>query len=188
MRLDFEQLHSKFAGTAGTAGTLGTATIQADFHATTAEILPWSAWDKKTARADLSPVSPMCPQSWEYEKARIYAAVPNVPSVPQKKTIISNEVAPTDDLLNSLASFRFDLVEVDIAAGAPAAELDRTNNLCWEIMQADGLPFDQAMAIAASIVVTCESVPGESEYTDVRKLWRDLTRNQQPTATHWRKS
>ncbi len=185
MRLDFEQLHSKGAGA---LGTLGTARIHAGFHFTEAELLPAAAWDKKAARLDLSPVSPMRPQSRGHEKARIYAAVPSVPTVPQKKTIISTEVAPTGDLLNILAAFRFDLVEVDIAAGAPAAELDRTNNLCWEIMQADGLPFDQAMAIAASIVVTCESVPGESEYTDVRKLWRDLTRNQQPTATHWRKS
>ncbi len=83
----------------------------------------------------------------------------------------------------ALEQFRFDLVEQDIADGADAAELDRTNNMAWEIMQADALPFDQAMRIAASIVVATEPAHGVQEYVNVRALWRGLTSNQPITST-----
>ncbi len=88
----------------------------------------------------------------------------------------------------ALEQFQFDLVEAEIAAGAPAAEIYRTNNLAWRFMEQEGMPFGQAIAVAASIVVACEPAPGESEYTDVRSLWHELTGNQQTTSTNRRES
>ncbi len=98
----------------------------------------------------------------------------------------------TNDLLKPtveiLEQFQFDLVEQEIAAGAPVAELDRTNNLAWRFMEQEGMPFGQAIAVAASIVVACEPALGESEYTDVRSLWHELTGNQQSASTNRRES
>lgn len=87
-----------------------------------------------------------------------------------------------------LEQFKFDLVEADIAGGASDAELARLNNLTFELIQADGLTFDEAMQIASSIVVTCEPLSCEAGYTDVRSLWRELISTQQPTSTQRRKS
>ncbi len=121
-------------------------------------------------------------------KPSIHAGVPACPGCPGEKTNDLQVIEGKAELLSRLEQFQFDLVEAEIAAGAPAAELDRTNNLAWEFMQADALPFEQAMAIAASIVVACEPAPGEQEYTDVRSLWHELTGNQQATSTNGRKS
>lgn len=77
-------------------------------------------------------------------------------------------------LLADLERFRFDLAEQDIAEGASAEELRRTNSLCWEIMQADGLAFDEAMRIAAGIVVSCPPAPCEAGYDDPHEIWRRL--------------
>lgn len=119
-------------------------------------------------------------------KPSIHAGVPACPGCPGEKMNDLQVIEGKAELLSRLEQFQFDLVEADIAAGAPAAELDRVNNLAWEFMQADGMPFGQAIAVAASIVVACEPAPDESEYTDVRSLWREL--NEQPTTPHnWRK-
>lgn len=77
-----------------------------------------------------------------------------------------------DALRSALLAFRFDLVEQEIADGAPAEELRRTNNLCWHLMLADGLAFDEAMRIAADIVVSCPPAPFEAGYDDVWVLWK----------------
>ncbi len=121
-------------------------------------------------------------------KPSIHAGVPACPGCPGEKTNDLQVIEGKAELLSRLEQFQFDLVEADIASGAPTAELDRVNNLCWEFMDADGMPFDQALAVAASIVVTCEPAPCEAGYTDVRQLWRELTSTQQPTSTQRRKS
>lgn len=120
----------------------------------------------------------------------IRAAGPAAALASLKPSLHRNKSALVEHLklCAALEQFRFDLVEADIASGAPAAELDRVNNLCWEFMDADGMPFDQALAVAVSIVVTCEPAPCEAGYTDVRQLWRELTSTQQPTSTQRRKS
>ncbi len=106
------------------------------------------------------------------------------PSLQRNKTAIVEHLR----LRAALEQFRFDLIELEIADGADAAELDRVNNLCWQIIQHDQLPFDRAMQIAAEIVVACGPAPGEERYQDVRALWHELTGNQQATSTNGRKS
>ncbi len=113
-------------------------------------------------------------------KPSIHAGVPACPGCPGEKTVNPEGIEVGDDLLTLLEPFRFDLVEADIAAGAPADELDRTNNLAWQFMQKEGMPFAQAITTAAAAVVAYDPAPGEQEYTDVRSLWRELIGNQQP--------
>ncbi len=148
---------------------------------------PAPAWEPKT-NLDLSRLSRRGKMEAGQQKPSIHAGVPACPACPVEKTGNLQGIESSDELLARLAQFRFDLVEADIASGAPTAELDRVNNLCWEFMDADGMPFDQALAVAASIVVTCEPAPCEAGYTDVRQLWRELTSTQQPTSTQRRKS
>jgi hypothetical protein len=61
-----------------------------------------------------------------------------------------------------LEQFKFDLVEQDIADGASAEELHRTNRLAWHFMLADELTFDEAMRIAADIAVSCSQAEYET--------------------------
>jgi hypothetical protein len=77
-------------------------------------------------------------------------------------------------LLADLERFRFDLVKQDIVDGASAEELRRTNNLCWHLMQADGLVFTEAMEMAAEIVVSCPPAEFEAGYDDPHEIWRRL--------------
>ena len=77
-----------------------------------------------------------------------------------------------------LSAFKFDRVEREIAEGASAEELHRTNNLCWHLMYADGMAFDEAMAIAADIVVNCPPAPCEVGYDDPHEIWRRLVGGQ----------
>ncbi len=171
MRLDFTQLHANISGT---MGTLGTTRINEQIRVPECENFLGTGGDAQEERSEQSPRSPAGPLQWGHEKASIRRPISSVPAVPQKKTIQAIETGSVDELLIRLEPFRFDLVAADIAAGAPAAEIDRTNNLCWEIMRADKLPFNQAMAIAASVVVTCDPTPVEFNYQDVRQLWLEL--------------
>ncbi len=74
-----------------------------------------------------------------------------------------------------LSQFRFDLVEAEIAAGHPAYELNRANDLAWHFMQQDGLPFKVAIHIAADIVVHCDPAPCEVAYESAMDLWKRVT-------------
>lgn len=76
------------------------------------------------------------------------------------------------ELRADLEQFQIDLVEQEIANGAFAEELRRVNNLCWHLMQDDKLAFDEAMHIAAGIVVSCPPAKCEASYDDVWVLWK----------------
>lgn len=177
MRLDFNRIHSK---NAGTTGTMGTPRIHAGFLVPETEISTGTNGDRKTTIPDLSPMSPCCPHPWGYEKHSVYAVVPNVPAVPAKKQ--SNELeSESAALRRDLARFRFDLIEAEIIAEYPAAELHRVNNMAWEFMQVDGLDFNTAIRMAAEICIDCPPAPCEAAYSGVRSLWRQ--ENQQREGT-----
>ena len=72
-----------------------------------------------------------------------------------------------------LRQFRFDLIEGTEDA---MQEIDRVNNMAWEFIKADGMPFAEAIKLAAEIVVSCEVSACETAYEDVQALWRRLTR------------
>lgn len=93
-------------------------------------------------------------------------------------TLRLHRQALLDALRSALSAFKFDLVEQDIAGGASAEELRRANNLCWHLMQADGLAFDEAMRIAAGIVVSCPPAQCKAGYDDPHELWRRLVGGQ----------
>lgn len=82
---------------------------------------------------------------------------------------------PIEASLKDLEPFRFDLVEIEILRGADAAELDRVNNLAFEIIQADRLPFAEAMRIAAEITVSTPPAECEAAYLNTRRTWNALT-------------
>ena len=80
----------------------------------------------------------------------------------------------SENVLQSLAQFGFELMQADIDAGYPADELHRVNNMAWEFMQVDGMAFDEAIKLAAEIVVHGQVSACEAAYEDVRALWRRL--------------
>ncbi len=90
-----------------------------------------------------------------------------------------HRLALLETLRSDLALFRFDLTDRDIAAdidaGYPATDIVRVNNMAWEFMKADGLPFNEAMDVAAEIVTTCPSASCETTYEDVQALWRHIS-------------
>ena len=66
-----------------------------------------------------------------------------------------------------LTQFRFDLVQAEIDGGQPANELNRVNNMAWEFMQVDGMVFEDAIRLAAEIVVNCQVAACEASYADL---------------------
>ena len=96
---------------------------------------------------------------------------------PQAVRVAANRLRPHKPLIIEylrLQQFQLDQVKEDIADAYPADELTRVNNLCWEIMTHDGLPFDQAIKAAAEIVATCAAVECEKAYVNVLQLWERL--------------
>ena len=73
--------------------------------------------------------------------------------------------------LEALHQFRFDLIE---GTADSVQEIDRVNNMAWEFMKVDDLPFTEAIRLAAEIVVSCEVKSGEAAYEDVQAVWRRL--------------
>ena len=71
--------------------------------------------------------------------------------------------------LNAL--FRFDLVQQEIAAGHPEAEMRRIHNMAYVFMRDDQLPLGEALQKAAEIVVHCPMAECELAYLDVMNLW-----------------
>lgn len=92
MRLNFANLSDPLQKTGGQAGTPGTASNGAGFTRphipeTTGDTrghMPEHAHAPQPQPAEVSPVSPSCPQSWERLNPCIGAVVPTVPSVPTK--------------------------------------------------------------------------------------------------------
>lgn len=76
--------------------------------------------------------------------------------------------------VDALRQFRFDLVEANIAAGHPASDIHRVNNMAWAFMQEDGMTFSDAVHAAAQIVATCEAAACEAAYEDVQALWQRI--------------
>ena len=78
-----------------------------------------------------------------------------------------NTTYPIDNL-EILNQFRFDLIEGSVNS---IQEIDRVNNMAWQFMKSDGLPFNEAIRLAAEIVVSCEVSACEAAYEDVQALW-----------------
>jgi hypothetical protein len=74
----------------------------------------------------------------------------------------------------SLDQFRFDLVQSDIDSGYPADDTHRVNNMAWEFMQADQMAFDEAIKLAAEIIVNGKWSACERAYVDVLTLFMRL--------------
>ncbi len=87
-----------------------------------------------------------------------------------------HRLALLDSLRSNLELFRFDLtdddIESEIQAGYPATDIIRVNNMAWEFIKVDGLPFDEAIRTSAEIVVSCPYAPCEASYEDAWMLWR----------------
>jgi len=95
------------------------------------------------------------------------------PGTPQKHDFPKH----TGDIAESLAQFRFDLVQEDMGAGIPCEEIHRINNMAWEFMQVDGMGFDAAIKLAAQIVVHGQVTACEAAYVDVMALFKRLQTN-----------
>ena len=74
--------------------------------------------------------------------------------------------------LEILNQFRFDLIEGSVNS---VQEIDRVNNMAWEFMKVDGLAFNEAIRMAAEIVVSCDVSACEAAYEDVQTLWIRLS-------------
>ncbi|MFZ6847309.1 hypothetical protein [Undibacterium sp. RuRC25W] len=86
-----------------------------------------------------------------------------------KKILIEGQQIPAISEL--LALFRVDLAILEIAEGYPLEEVSRTLNLAFVFIRDDHLPFDDAMTLAAEIVVHCPMAECELNYVDVLNLW-----------------
>lgn len=180
MRLNFTSLSDPLQKTVGSGGTGGTVSNHKVFRRPTQ---PVNAGDrvgqgstpaigKQVELVETSHLSHLRQNTMGHCKPSIHAAVPLVPPVPPKKQIDEIDCEVLEERAAALAQFRFDLIDEEIAAGHPSSELHRANNLCWEIMQSDGLPFAQAMEMAAEIVVACPPASCEASYRDVWMLWQ----------------
>lgn len=87
----------------------------------------------------------------------------------------NDPVKPTAEVL---CQFRFDLTDediaADIAAGYPATDIVRVNNMAWEFMQHDGMTFSEAIREAAKRVTDYSIMECEAAYEDVQALWRRM--------------
>lgn len=63
--------------------------------------------------------------------------------------------------------------QLDVIPDTP--ETERINNMAWEFMQADGMPYAEAIRQAAEIAAKCQVAAGEAAYETVRELWRRIT-------------
>ena len=77
-------------------------------------------------------------------------------------------------LLESLSLFCFDVVQKEIDAGYPAEEIHRVNDMAYEFMQTDSMPFGDAINLAAEIVVNLKTVPCEAAYKKTMELFKRL--------------
>ena len=101
------------------------------------------------------------------------SGTPGTPGTPQKHDFPKN----ARDCAESLTQFRFDLVQAEINAGCAVDEIQRVNNMAWEFMQADQMGFDDAITLAAQIVVYGQVAACEAAYVDVMALFNRLQTN-----------
>lgn len=99
------------------------------------------------------------------------SGTPGTRGTPQKQ----HEPGIEGKTLASLAQFRFDLMQGEIEAGEPGSELHRVNNMAWEFMQADGMVFEDAIRLAAEIVVSGQVAACEAAYADVMAAFLKAT-------------
>lgn len=98
-------------------------------------------------------------------------------SAQDRRGIDAARAQPTDKpntVMQSLAHFNFDLMQADIDAGYPADELHRINNMAWEFMQVDRMAFDEAIKLAAEIVVFGQVTACEAAYENVQALFNRM--------------
>ena len=94
MRLNFHTLDTLTQKTRGQVGTLGTTSIHAGLGCPQKSENAGDRWGQTASPSAstppdtpvLSPMSPIQKTNWGHGKPSVYAAVPNVPSVPTKKT------------------------------------------------------------------------------------------------------
>lgn len=68
-----------------------------------------------------------------------------------------------------------DQFRLDDCAGDPEPELiARINRMAFELMQHDGIAFDDAIRVAAEIALKCVVADCEAAYADVQALWRQM--------------
>ena len=94
---------------------------------------------------------------------------------PKNKLTSFITTVPSKAVFENLEQFRFDLIPEEIAAGSSEQELERVNNMAWELMKFDDLPFNEAIKLAAEIVVSCEVSACEAAYENVQALWNRLS-------------
>jgi hypothetical protein len=80
-----------------------------------------------------------------------------------------------DFVLDKLQQFRFNLLRKENQESCLTTDLDRVNNMAWEFMKVDGLPYNEAIKLAAEVVASCEISVCEAAYEDVQALWIRLS-------------
>ena len=125
-------------------------------------------WIRQGSRAAI----PAIPANAAYVEAPTIAKIAGIAlAKPTKSESASVATYAQDSIAVALRQFRFDLIE---GTADSFQEIDRVNNLAWEFMKVDALPFIEAIRLAAEIVVSCEVRSGEAAYEDVQALWRRL--------------
>jgi len=104
---------------------------------------------------------------------------PKLPTVATVATVsvISKENIDSDGVgvkHENLCQFQFDLIEKEIAAGYSAEKLSRVNNMAWQFMRVDGMAFNEAITLSASIVAGSQLSEREAAYIDVMALFNKL--------------
>jgi hypothetical protein len=128
-------------------------------------------WIRQGSRAAI-PAIPAIPANDAYVEAPTIAKIAGIAlAKPTKAESASVANYDQDSIAVALRQFRFDLIE---GTADSVQEIDRVNNMAWEFMKVDDLPFTQAIRLAAEIVVSCEVRSGEAAYEGVHALWRRL--------------
>lgn len=108
-------------------------------------------------------------------------AFPTVQAIPAACTVLPEPAPASNDavvitrqekLRRQLEPFALDAV-TDCPDDKDA--LCRLNNMAWEFMQINGLTFQDAINLAAEIVVFGQVVQCEAAYVNVMALWQKLT-------------
>ena len=125
-------------------------------------------WIRQGSRAAI----PAIPANAAYVEAPTIAKIAGIAlAKPTKSESALVATYAQDSIAVALRQFRFDLIE---GTADSVQEIDRVNNMAWEFMKVDDLPFTEAIRLAAEIVVSCEVRSGEAAYEDVQALWRRL--------------
>ena len=128
-------------------------------------------WIRQGSRAAI-PAIPAISANAAYVEAPTIAKIAGIAlAKPTKSESASVATYAQDSIAVALRQFRFDLIE---GTADSVQEIDRVNNMAWEFMKVDDLPFTEAIRLAAEIVVSCKVKSGEAAYEDVQALWRRL--------------